>query len=441
MKIFITIVLTLLLAFSVFAQSQAEVIVTSTYLRKSPDSSAEKVLTVQKGEKITFEKAQDKNDWYYVSILEGKVKGWIRKDTVRSVVKAETVTQKTQKIVSTPTPIELHAQITEPDKIQKTKKTLVSVPVSVSDREGHYISGLKKEDFTIYQDGVKQKITFFATYDEPLNITLLLDTSISTKDTLEKIKDAAKDFIELLNPNDQCLIATFDSQVNILNPFTSNQQTLKNSLDKVQNATQEGSVIYRAVERIAQKSFGDVQGRKVIVLLSDGKDLGSSVTKYELFNLLEESDVLIYTVFYKTGVGSSKLVVDSDGTVKEVKNKKKPKKEKPQKKKKEYTVFIPAQVGLPSDEEIEFIERNADIEAIGFLREMSDTTAGRFYLSDTPKLRGIFKKVAGELRQQYRLGYYSRDVANDTTVYNISVKVEQSDVVVRTRGKFRAKQL
>ena len=61
-------------------------------------------------------------------------------------------------------PIELHAQVTEPDKIQKTDKTLVSVPVSVSDREGHYITGLKKEDFTLYQDGVEQKITFFATF-------------------------------------------------------------------------------------------------------------------------------------------------------------------------------------------------------------------------------------------------------------------------------------
>ena len=338
-------------------------------------------------------------------------------------------------------PIELQAQITEPDKIKKTNKTFVSVPVSVSDREGHYISGLKKEDFTLYENGVEQKITVFATYDEPLNIALLLDTSISTKDTLEKIKDAAKGFIELLNPNDQCLIATFDSQVNILNSFTSNQQNLINSLNKVQTAVQDGTVIYRAVEQIAQKSFDNVQGRKVIVLLSDGKDFGSSVTKDELFNQLEESDVLIYTLFYKTGAGLNKLKIGSDVTVKEGMESKKPQKKKPQKKKKEYSIFIPAQAGLPSDEEIEFVERKADIEAIDFLKEMSDTTAGRFYLSDTPKLREIFKKVASELRQQYRLGYQSKDAGNDAAAHNISVKVERSDVVVRARGKFRAKQL
>jgi len=338
-------------------------------------------------------------------------------------------------------PIRLNAQITEPDKIRKTNKTLVSVPVSVSDREGHYISGLKKEDFTLYQDEVEQKITFFATYGEPLNVALLLDTSVSTKDTLEKIKDAAKDFIELFNSNDQCLIATFDSQVSVLNSFTSNQQTLKSSLGKARTATQDGTVIYRAVEQIAQKSFNNVQGRKAIVILSDGKDLGSSVTKGELLNLLEESDVLIYTVFYKTGAGDNKMVVDSGGAAKEVKSSKKPEKKKPEKKKKEYSVFIPAQAGLPSDEEIQFLEKTADTEAINSLKEMSDTTAGRFYLSDTQKLREIFKKVAAELRQQYRLGYHSKDAANDRAVHNITVKVERSDVVVRARGKFRAKQL
>jgi len=344
-------------------------------------------------------------------------------------------------------PIRLPAQVTKPDKIKKTNKALVSVPVSVSDRDGNYIFGLKKKDFTLYEDGIEQKITSFATYDEPLNVALLIDTSVSTKDTLEKIKDAAEDFIELLNPNDQCLIATFDSQVKVLNPFTSNQQTLKSSLGKAQTATQDGTVVYRAVEQIAQKSFDNAQGRKAIVLLSDGKDLGSSVTRGELLNLLEESDVSIYTIFYKTGAGDNKLTIDSDGTVKEAKNakdaknSKKPQEVKPQKKKKEYTVFIPAPVGQPSDEEIEFVEKNADMEAISSLREMSDTTAGRFYLSNTPKLREIFKKVAGELRQQYRLGYRSKDAANDQTVHNINVKVERSDVVVRARGKFRAKQL
>lgn len=338
-------------------------------------------------------------------------------------------------------PAALTAQTAEFNSNQKNNRD-VSVPVSVSDRDGHYINGLKKGDFTLFEDGVEQKITFFATYDEPLNVALLLDTSISTRDTLDKIKDAAKDFIKLLNPNDKCLIATFDNRVNLLNSFTSSKETLYYSLDKLHSATQNGTVIFSAVEQTIQKSFNNVEGRKAIVLLSDGKDLGSSVTQNKLFGLLEESDVLIYTVFYKTGAGGNKYVIAADGTVKDVKKKeKKPKKPKPPKKNKEYTVSIPAQVGLPKEGEIEFVERNNDLEGIETLQEMSDSTAGRFYLSDTPKLREVFKRVAAELRQQYRLGYRSKVTGNDANVHNIIVKVKRSDAVVRARGRFRAKQL
>lgn len=336
--------------------------------------------------------------------------------------------------------IELDAQVTEQDKNHKAN-TLVSVPVAISDRDGHYINGLKKSDFTLFEDGVEQKITFFATYDEPLNIALLLDTSVSTKESLDKIKTAAEGFIELLNPNDKCLIATFDARVNLLNSFTSSQKTLKYSLNKLQTATQDGTVIYSAVEQTIQNSFNNLEGRRVIVLLSDGKDLGSTITKAKLLSLLEESEVLIYTVFYKTGAGDNKLVIAADGTIKVIKNDKKPSKKKPNKKNKDYSISIPAQVGLPSEGEIEFLERNADIAAIDSLKEMSDTTAGRFYFSDTPKLREVFKKVAAELRQQYRLGYRSKKADNDAPVRNITVKVKRSDTVVRTRGKFRAKQL
>jgi VWFA-related protein len=328
-------------------------------------------------------------------------------------------------------PVELRAQANESDKIQKSNKTLVSVPVVVSDRDGHYIPGLKKEDFTVYQDGVKQNIALFATYEEPLNIALLLDSSGSTEDVLKEIKDAAKDFVKLLNPKDQCLVATFDSQVKILNPFTSNQKTLKNSLGNVRSAQIGGTVMYRAVEQLLQNSFANVQGRKVIVLLTDGKDFGSGITKDELSNQLEESDVLIYTIFYKTGAGSNKPAAAK---------KEKPSK-KNKKKKKGYSILISGPVYVPTEEEVELHEKNDEIEAVDALKKMSDTTAGRFYQSDTPKLREVFKKVAGELREQYRLGYHSKDAANDAAVHDIIVKVDRPDAVVIARGKFRGEQL
>jgi Ca-activated chloride channel family protein len=338
-------------------------------------------------------------------------------------------------------PIQLHAQkTTDPAKIQGTNKTLISVPVTVSDRAGHYISGLKKQDFSIFDDGIKQNVDFFATYDEPLNIALLLDTSGSTTESLKKIKDAARDFIALLNPSDQCLLATFDSQIKILSSFTSDQPSLINSLQKVQTAERDGTILHNAIEQISQKSFAGIEGRKVIVLLSDGRDFGSSITGNNLLSQLEESDVLIYSILYRTGETFNNLVISPEGFVQKTAEKKESVKKKP-KKKKVYSIWVPATVGAPTDEEADIRQRKADIAAVNILRELSDTTAGRFYLSDAVQLRAIFKRVAAELRQQYRLGYHSKNAANDATTHDITVKVERAGAVVRTRGKFRAKQL
>jgi VWFA-related protein len=179
----------------------------------------------------------------------------------------------------------------------------------------------------------------------------------------------------------------------------------------------------------------------VIVLLSDGKDFGSSLTRNQLLNQLEESDVAIYSIFYQTGVGFNKIEVAPDGTIKEGKESKKNEKKKPQKKKKNYSILIPLRGDVFTEEELKLSAKVADIEAVNSLRALSDTTAGRFYQSDTPNLSGVFKRIAGELRQQYQLGYEARDAANDAGTRDIIVKVNRPDAVVRARGKFRAKQL
>ena len=325
--------------------------------------------------------------------------------------------------------VQAQVETAESGNAKKSDKTLVSVPVIVSDREGHYIPGLKKEDFSIFQDGVKQNVAFFATYDEPLNIALLIDTSGSTEDISKKIKSAARDLVKLLNPNDQCLIATFDNQVKILNSFTSNHQTLKDSLNKIRSANLGGTLMYSAVEQIARSSFADIQGRKVIVLLTDGKDFGSPVTKDELLSRFEESDILIYTVFYRTGEDS---IASASGV--------KGKRSKKSKKKK--NVIIPTgAIYVPTEEEMARRERADEAEATDALKKMSDTTAGRFYLSDTKNLNDVFKRMAGELREQYRLGFHAKDTADDANLHNIIIKVERPDAAVRFRGKFRAKQL
>jgi len=320
----------------------------------------------------------------------------------------------------------------------QSDNTFVSVPVSVSDREGRYISGLKKDDFRILQDGKEQKISFFATEDEPVSVALLIDSSESTKGVLTNIREAAKDFIGLLNRNDKCMLATFDSEVRVLEPFTSDRDVLEKSLEKIQTGEKEGTVVFNAVDRLAREHFVKTQGRKVIVLLSDGKDFGSSVSRRDLFGQLEESDVMIYSIFYQTG----RVQVDETGAIKqnpEIKlpEAKKPEEKKPKKKKKRYSIRIDIPRDTNTTEEIRLIDKVTGAEAVNVLQEMSDMTAGRFYMSDAPKLSQIFKQIAAEVRQQYRLGFYTKNNGDETAINDIIVKVNRTDAVVRARGKYR----
>ncbi len=304
-----------------------------------------------------------------------------------------------------------------------------------------YIPDLKKDDFSLYENGVKQKISFFSTYDEPLNIALLLDTSGSTADALSKIKVAGKEFIDLLNPQDKCLIASFDTQINVLSRFTSDHKASKRALDEVQTARQDGTVLRSAIEQLIKTSFNNLEGRNVIVVLSDGKDFGSSNTQTQLLSLLEESDVVIYTILYKTGVGADTLTITADGTVKEDNSKTKKQKAPKPPRKKGYSITIPGQADLPSQEEIERREKIISTLAIDSYKELSEITAGRFYSGEAPDLDQVFKRIAAELRQHYWLGYRPTDTKKSKAAVEILVKVEKTDVVVRTRGKFRSKQL
>ena len=325
----------------------------------------------------------------------------------------------------------------------QSDRTFVSVPVSVSDREGRYISGLEKDDFRIYKDGQEQKVTFFATEDEPVTVAILIDTSESTKAVLTDIREAAKEFVRLLNRNDKCMIATFDSEVKVLEPFSQNREMLEKAVENIQTGEKEGTVVYNAVDKLAREHFVKAQGRKIIVLLSDGKDFGSSVSRRDLFSQLEESDVMIYSIFYQTG----RVQVDEKGAIREPEVKpaevkpteiKQPEETKPKKKKKKrYSIRIDIPRDTNTPEEIKLIDQVTSIEAVNVLKEMSDNTAGRFYMSDAPKLSQVFKQIAAEARQQYRLGFYTRNAADAN---DIIVKVNRADAVVRTRGKFR-KQL
>lgn len=324
-------------------------------------------------------------------------------------------------ITFSPTTI-LYAQEVGPDEVVKINTALVSIPVVVNDRQGRYIPGLKVEDFTVYDDGTEQAISFFAAEEEPLTVALLLDTSKSTRDVLGKIKDAAKDFIKLLQPADRCMIVSFDYAVHQLSPLTSDRKILEKAIKQAEIGEFVGTVLRDAVFEVVERSLAGIKGRKALIVLTDGKDHGSYPTKRDLLYMLEESDAMVYTVFYKTDLPFPAFRRGGMGGG-----------------------FPPRGIGGDSQPRGPMVRRRVreemdNADAIEFLTRMSEATAGRFYSREVTDLKKTFKLIADEMREQYRLGYYPpQNSASKGKLHKVKVKVEHQDMIVRSRTTYRSK--
>jgi VWFA-related protein len=315
----------------------------------------------------------------------------------------------------------LKAQVKTDDEVIKVDTNLVTIPVIVSDRQNRYISGLKSENFTVLKDGEEQNIEYFIAEEAPINVAILLDTSRSTELVLDEIQTAALEFLKHLKPNDRCMVVSFDWQVNVLSALTSDREKLKRTIKNAQIGERFGTVLRDAVFQTVNKNFAGVKGRKAVILLTDGKDFGSFTEKDELIYRLEESDTLVYSIFYETGFMRRRQL-------------------NPQR------FPFPNRRGgggiwrrgRNPDGRSQRNER-ANEDAIDFLREMADVSAGRFYQKEIKDLSKTFEAIAEELRKQYLIGFYPENVENGK-VYQIKVRVDRIDAVVRAKNTFRVKE-
>jgi VWFA-related protein len=324
------------------------------------------------------------------------------------------------------------------DQVIKVNTTLVSVPVIVSDRQGRYVADLKASDFTLQRDGTNQRIDFFASVEEPINVAVLIDTSHSTEPVIDDIKKAAERFVKLLEPRDRAAVISFDYEPHVLSPLTSDPAQLNKAIKKADIPRQFGTTLRDAVYQTVKDEFAGVTGRKAIILLTDGKDVGSDITTPDLLYSLQESDVMIYSVFFKTGEGGQQFGRGGGG---------------------------PGRMGGmggrggmggggvfgggrfpgndPSPPRRENPQRRQHAEAVNeraeeFLQNLSDTTAGRFYQSKSSEFKDTFSMIVDELRHQYRLGFYPPEEGTDAAEHDLRVKVSRQDVAVRSRASYRA---
>ena len=185
------------------------------------------------------------------------------------------------------------------DDVLKIETNLITIPVSVFDRNGLYIPGLGQQDFKIFEDGVEQEIAYFGTADKPFTVVLLLDTSPSTQYKIDEIHAGARAFVDQLNANDKVIVIEFNSSVKVQTEATTDREKIYRGINKAKFG--DGTSLYNAVDEALRKQLSKIEGRKAVVLFTDGVDTTSRKNSYDsTLSYAEESDSLIFPIYYNT---------------------------------------------------------------------------------------------------------------------------------------------
>jgi Ca-activated chloride channel homolog len=194
--------------------------------------------------------------------------------------------------------------ITQADEDEETIKvdaTLVNIPVTVSDAQGRFIQGLKAEDFDLYEENVRQEITFFSNESMPFNVALVIDVSGSIRENVRPIQQAATAFINKLRPDDRVAIITFSKDLDLICDFTSNRDRLYRAIDNIQWG---GSTrLYDAVYATMIDTLKEIDGRKAMILLTDGEDTRSRISADEAISASVEAGAINYVLQYPSDSG------------------------------------------------------------------------------------------------------------------------------------------
>jgi len=271
---------------------------------------------------------------------------------------------------------------------------VVSLNVTVMDASNHYVTDLEENDFSVFEDGSKQDLSFFSRKQQSLAMSLLLDSSASMEDKLATLQAAAVNFVRRLKPNDLAQVVDFDSRVEIRQPFTSAQADLESAIQKTSagGSTSLYNAIYISLKELGKmRAVGEEDVRRqALVLFSDGEDTSSLISFDEVLELAKRSETAIFTIALRGAETQSK-----------------------------------------GFREAEFV-----------MRQLAQETGGRaFFPAKIDDLNGVYGEIADELASQYTLGYSSKNGKRDGAYRRIIVQVNRANVTPRTKRGYYAPSL
>jgi VWFA-related protein len=267
---------------------------------------------------------------------------------------------------------------------------LVVLPTTVMDKNGHLVTTLPREAFTVVENGVQQEIKQFKREDVPVSMGLIIDNSGSMRDKRAKVEAAALALVKASNPDDEVFIVNFNDEAFLDNPhgkdFTSDIKEMEDALTRIDSrgGTAMRDAIRMSIDHVKEKAHKD---KKVLVVVTDGNDNSSVVSLEDLVKAAQQSEVLIYAV------------------------------------------------GLLSDE-----ERREAKRAQKALEALAEATGGEtFFPRDVSEVERIATQVAHDIRNQYTIAYTPLNQAMDGSFRQIKVTVKAAgNPTVRARSGYYA---
>jgi VWFA-related protein len=276
---------------------------------------------------------------------------------------------------------------------------LVSLYATVRDHQKHLVPNLTREDFRIFEEGQEQKVDYFARETAlPITVGLLIDTSGSQETLLGAEQEAASRFLErVLRKGDLAMVITFDLDVDLLSDFTEDSAQLERAIGRARiNAPAapvrgpfpqrgpKGTCFYDAIYLASREKLGNEAGRKALVILTDAQDYGSKMRLEDALEAAQRTDTVIHIILIS--------------------------------------------------EPRRYFRAGLSYSGEGVAKKLSEETGGRsISVSSEKKLEEAFDQISEELRQQYVLGYYPRNSAQDGKFRKVRIETNQSDLKVLSR--------
>jgi VWFA-related protein len=281
---------------------------------------------------------------------------------------------------------------------------LVTLTFSARDTDGHFVDSLSRDDFSVYEDGVEQKVSLFSRESElPLTLGLVVDASQSQEKFLQQhLRDIQIFLGSILRPQDQAFAVCFGDRLRLVSDLSSNPAVIADGLSKFDKNSHSfpelepdetrsgGSAVYDAVfGSVTEKLARNPGHRKALILFTDGEENSSAHDEIDTIAAAQEADTLIYAVRY-TQMKHNKLSADNR-------------------------------------------------HGIAALHHMAEQTGGRDFDALHTDLPQTFKEIGDELRSVYSIGYYSTNKTPDNTFRKIVVESQTAGVTIRAKSGYYAR--